>query len=170
MTDEIQDELTTQGAVPMQDPVTTQDQLNLIDPAASEQLLVLQGVLSDTSPKVERVAKKETLASTADGQVKPRSTDLFPEILALQNTDLNARPISSNEADKPEEPINGTHSDAVLRTLREELTLLLNDLNYLTEDSLTEDALSKNPLSKKPLSKNPLSKNPLSKNMDAAAD
>ncbi len=167
MADETQDELTTQGALNMhdpvteQDPLTTHDQLNLIEPSASEQLL-LQGVVSYTSPRVEKVARKEASASTTDRQVKPRSTDLFPEILALQNTDLISRTTSSNGENKPKAPINDSHSDAVLRTLREELTLLLNDLNYFTEDTLTEPTLTEPTLTEPTLTEHALSKAPSS--------
>lgn len=96
--------------------------------AKTEQIPLLEDVVFDKRLTRQRQTKKATAGRLPIIQAQPRPTDLFPEVMVLNSGPGLTDAQSQIEALKMADSLSRVYSAAVIRKLRDELTLLLDDL------------------------------------------
>jgi hypothetical protein len=86
--------------------------------------------MSSLTPSKNLIERTE--ASTHTRKARPRSTELFPQIMVPNGTVESAR--QQADIEQIADQLVSTHPASVIRKLRDELSLLLDDL----EDSAPE--------------------------------
>ena len=105
------------------------------DPPAPEQIPLLEDVVLEARLMSSRPAKNRHSPRPVITQAKPRSTDLFPEVMVLTGMNPPSDTALQSEAVKMADNLARIYSDEVIRKLRDELTLLLNELEGNSPDS-----------------------------------
>jgi hypothetical protein len=101
--------------------------------ATAEQIPLLEDVVFDKRLVKERQAKQAPAGRLSIKQPQPRPTDLFPEVMVLNSGPGQTDAQSQMEALKMADSLSRVYSAAVIRKLRDELTLLLDDLDAPTD-------------------------------------
>ena len=104
------------------------------DPAPAEQIPLLEDVMFEYLPLAAHPVKPKVLPRTGISLSKPITTDLFPEIVILNRNTTRSDPELQAEAVEMADNLARAYSREVIRKLRDELTLLLSDLNYSTPE------------------------------------
>ena len=85
-------------------------------------------------PLAAHPVNPKVLPRTGISLSKPITTDLFPEIVILNRNTTRSDPELQAEAVEIADNLARAYSREVIRKLRDELTLLLSDLNYSTPE------------------------------------
>ena len=85
-------------------------------------------------PLAAHPVKPKVLPRTGVSLSEPITTDLFPEIVILNRNATRSDPELQAEAVEMADNLARAYSREVIRKLRDELTLLLSDLNYSTPE------------------------------------
>ena len=104
------------------------------DPAPAEQIPLLEDVMFEYLPLAAHPVKPKVLPRTGVSLSKPITTDLFREIVILNRNTTRSDPELQAEAVEMADNLARAYSREVIRKLRDELTLLLSDLNYSTPE------------------------------------
>ena len=97
--------------------------------AKTEQIPLLEDVVFDKRLTKQRPARNSPVRPLPILQAQPRPTDLFPEVMVLNSSPGLTDAQSHIEAVKMADSLSRVYSAAVIRKLRDELTLLLDDLD-----------------------------------------
>jgi hypothetical protein len=89
-----------------------------------EQIPLLEDVVFNTQQKSHRAPQGQHSATL--GNARPRSTDLFPQIMVLNGAFESAK--QQADIEQLADQLVSTHSADVIRKLRDELSLLLGDI------------------------------------------
>ena len=104
------------------------------DRAPAEQIPLLEEVIFEFLPVAAHLVKPQAKPRKDIRLSKPITTDLFPEIVILNRNTTRSDPELQAEAVEMADNLARAYSREVIRKLRDELTLLLSDLNYSTPE------------------------------------
>jgi hypothetical protein len=104
------------------------------DSTPPTQIPLLEDLALETR-RIPAVSAKPKVSTRTDITLnKPISTDLFPEIVVLSSKNSNSEPVRQTEAVEMTDNLARIYSLEVIQKLRDELTLLLNDLSTPTPE------------------------------------
>jgi hypothetical protein len=109
----------TMGETPVDKPAFDKPTVGI-----PEQIPLLEDVVFNTQQKSNRAHQGQHSAARA--KARPRSTDLFPQIMVLNGAFESAK--QQADIEQIADQLVSTHSAGVIRKLRDELSLLLDDL------------------------------------------